>query len=126
MTIVYVLAHFDDEYCALPLIRRDLAEGREPLFVHVVDYRIPRMAERRRRETAAFLAGLGIAAQAQIHLGKGLPWILYRASWPLAENGPAHGVRMSAGEWAGWLAAVGAFPSQFKAWSGLLPAMAMT
>jgi LmbE family N-acetylglucosaminyl deacetylase len=197
MTVVYVLAHFDDEYCALPLVHRARAEGRKQLFVHVVDYRNPRMAERRRRETEAFLAGQGIEAAAQIHLGahtgwfdgelhrhagpayealkravpgpvervvvpawegghpdhdvcaamgvklaaerggapidqvclyqgKGLPWILYRASSPLAENGPALDVHLSAGEWARWLAAVGAFPSQLKAWSGLLPAMAMT
>ena len=37
MTVVYVLAHFDDEYCAMPLIRRAVAEGRQHLFVHVVD-----------------------------------------------------------------------------------------
>ena len=197
MTIVYVLAHFDDEYCALPLIHSALAQGREQLFIHVVDYRNPRMGERRRRETAAFLAGQGIGAAAQIHLGagtgwfdgelhrhagpayealkravpgpvrrvvvpawegghpdhdicaamgvklaaerggapvdqvclyqgKGLPWIFYRASSPLAENGPAQDIRLAAGDWARWLAAVGAFPSQLKAWSGLLPAMAMT
>ena len=197
MTIVYVLAHFDDEYCALPLIRRARAEGRALLFVHVVDYRNPRMGERRRRETQVFLARQGVGPDAQIHLGagtgwfdgelhrhaapayealkaavpgpvervvvpawegghpdhdvcaalgvklaaerggapvdqvclyqgKGLPWIFYRASSPLAENGPARDLRLSAGEWAGWLAAVGAFPSQLKAWSGLLPAMAMT
>ena len=197
MTIVYVLAHFDDEYCALPLVRRAVAQGREQLFVHVVDYRNPKMAVRRRRETEAFLAGQGVPASAVLHLGaatgwfdgelhrhagpayealkravpgpvervvvpawegghpdhdicaamgvklaaerggapvdqvclyqgKDLPWILYRASSPLAENGPAREVRLSAGEWARWLAAVGAFPSQLKAWSGLLPGMAMT
>src|SRR5258707_14004909 len=85
MTVVYVLAHFDDEYCALPLVRRALAEGREHLFVHVVDYRNPRMAERRRRETAAFLAGLGIAAGAQVHLGAGAGWVdgaLHRHAGP--------------------------------------------
>jgi LmbE family N-acetylglucosaminyl deacetylase len=197
MTVVYVLAHFDDEYCALPLIRRAVAEGREHLFVHVVDYRNPRMAERRRRETQVFLAAEGVPATSQLHLGAGtgwwdgelhrhagaayaallaaapgpvervvvpawegghpdhdlcaamgvklaaerggapvdqvclyqgkaLPWILYRASTPLVENGPVHELRLRAGEWASWLAAVGAFPSQLKAWSGLLPAMAMT
>lgn len=197
MTVVYVLAHFDDEYCALPLIRRAAAAGREQRFVHVVDYRDPKMAARRHRETLAFLAREGIPASAQIHLGadtgwwdgelwrhagpayealkaaipgpiervvtpawegghpdhdicaalgvklaaersaaaidqvglyqgKGLPWILYRASTPLAENGPIHELRLSAGEWAHWLAAVGAFPSQVKAWSGLLPGMMMT
>ena len=197
MTVVYVLAHFDDEYFALPLIRRALAKGHEHLFVHVVDYRDPEMGSRRRRETGAFLAAQGVPAAAQIHLGadtgwwdgelhryaasayealkaavpgpvervvvpawegghpdhdvcaamgvklaaerggapvdqiclyqgKGLPWIFYRACSPLAENGPAEAMRLSVGEWARWLAAVGAFPSQLKAWSGLLPGMAMT
>ena len=62
MTTVYVLAHFDDEYCALPLIRRDLARGRALRFIHVVDYRSPDLAARRRCETVAFLANQGIAA----------------------------------------------------------------
>jgi LmbE family N-acetylglucosaminyl deacetylase len=197
MTVVYVLAHFDDEYCALPLIRRRAAESRAQLFIHVVDYRRPDLAARRHRETVAFLAAEGVPADMQIHLGantgwwdgelwrhaeaayealkaaapgqiervvtpawegghpdhdicaalgaklaaergaagvdqvclyqgKGLPWIFYRASTPLAENGPAHEMRLSAREWASWLAAVSAFPSQLKAWSGLLPGMAMT
>ncbi len=197
MTVVYVLAHFDDEYLALPLIRRALAEGREHLFVHVVDYRNPKMGARRHRETVAFLATMGIPASSQIHLGartgwwdgelhryvgaayealkaavpgpvervvtpawegghpdhdlcaalgvklaaerggapvdqiclyqgKGLPWIFYRACTPLTENGPVRALRLSGREWASWLAAVGAFPSQLKALSGLLPGMAMT
>ena len=197
MSVVYVLAHFDDEYCALPLIRRAVAQGREQRFIHVVDYRNGRLGARRHRETLAFLAAQGVPATSQVHLGadtgwwdgelhrhagaayealkaaapgpiervvvpawegghpdhdlcaalgvklaaergaaaidqvclyqgKGLPWIFYRACSPLAENGPAHEIRLNAREWASWLAAVGAFPSQLKAWSGLLPAMAMT
>jgi LmbE family N-acetylglucosaminyl deacetylase len=197
MTVVYVLAHFDDEYCALPLIRRAVADGREHLFVHVVDYRDPKLGARRHRETVAFLAAQGVPAASQIHLGagtgwwdgelcrhagaayealkaavpgpvervvtpawegghpdhdvcaalgvklaaergrapvdqiclyqgKGLPWIFYRACRPLDENGPVRTVRLGAREWASWLAAVGAFPSQLKAWSGLLPGMVMT
>jgi LmbE family N-acetylglucosaminyl deacetylase len=74
MTVVYVLAHFDDEYCALPLIRRAVAQGREHLFIHVVDYRNPRMGARRRRETVAFLAAQGIPATSQIHLGARTGW----------------------------------------------------
>lgn len=196
MTTVYVLAHFDDEYCALPLISRDLAQGRAQRFIHVVDYKSRDLAARRRRETVAFLESQGIPAEAVLHLGadtgwldgqlhrhaeaayaalaaavpgpvervvvpawegghpdhdicaalgvklaaergaavdqislyqgKGLPWILYRAASPLAENGPVQHIDLSAGEWLHWLAAVAAFPSQLKAWSGLLPAMAMT
>jgi LmbE family N-acetylglucosaminyl deacetylase len=197
MSVVYVLAHFDDEYCALPLVRRGVAQGREQRFIHVADYRDPKLGARRRRETLAFLAAQGVPAEMQIHLGagrgwwdgelhrhavpayealtaavpgpvervvvpawegghpdhdlctalgvklaaergakqidqvclyqgKGLPWIFYRASTPLPENGPAQEIRLTAGEWASWLAAVGAFPSQLKAWSGLLPGMALT
>jgi LmbE family N-acetylglucosaminyl deacetylase len=74
MTVVYVLAHFDDEYCALPLIRRAVAEGRPQLFVHVADYRNPRMAARRHRETLEFLAAQGVPPAGQIHLGAGSGW----------------------------------------------------
>src|SRR5512140_1724525 len=66
MTVVYVLAHFDDEYLALPLIRRAVADGREHLFIHVVDYRNPKMGARRHRETVAFLAAQGVPATSQI------------------------------------------------------------
>jgi hypothetical protein len=74
MTVVYVLAHFDDEYCALPMIRRAVAEGRDQLFVHVADYRDRRAAEARRRETLAFLAAAGVPPEAQVHLGAGAGW----------------------------------------------------
>ncbi|HEY8003140.1 MAG TPA: PIG-L family deacetylase [Phenylobacterium sp.] len=197
MSVVYVFAHFDDEFCALPLIRRAKAQGREQRFIHVVDYRRPSLAQRRRLETDAFLRREGLPPASELHLGagtgwfdgelhrhagaayealkaavpgpiervvtpawegghpdhdicaalgvklaaergavpvdqvclyqgKGLPWLLYRASTPLPENGPAHEMRLSAREWASWLAGVTVFPSQLKAWSGLLPAMAMT
>ena len=195
MSVVYVLAHFDDEYCVLPLIRRALAEGEAQRFVHVVDYRSPELAARRLRETVTFLRAQGVPAEAELHLGadtgwldgqlhrhavaayaalqaavpgpvdrvvvpawegghpdhdicaalgvklaaergatvdqvslyqgQGLPWILYRASSPLAENGPAREIRLNMGDWARWLISVRAFPSQLKAWSGLLPAMAL-
>jgi LmbE family N-acetylglucosaminyl deacetylase len=197
MTVVYVLAHFDDEYCALPLIRRGVAEGREQRFIHVADYRDPQAGERRRRETLAFLAAQGIAPAMHLHLGaetgwwdgelrrhaipawaalgaavpgpvervvvpawegghpdhdvcaalgvklaagrggapvdqfglyqgQAMPWILYRAATPLAENGPIHEIPLSLRERLAWLASVRAFPSQIKVWSGLVPALAMT
>ncbi len=196
MSVVYVLAHFDDEYCALPLIRKAAMEGREQRFIHVVDYRDPKMAARRRVETMRFLAKFGIADASQIHLGaskgwwdgelwrhapsayealkvavpgpveqivvpawegghpdhdicaalgmklaaergarcdqvglyqgKGLPWIFYRACSPLTENGPSEAVSLSPSAWVSWIVSVGAFPSQIKAWSGLMPAMFMT
>lgn len=197
MTIVYVLAHFDDEFCAWPMIRRAVAEGRDHLFIHVVDYKNSRMALRRHRETVAFLVAEGVPASSQIHLGadtgwwdgelhrhagpayealkaavpgpiarvvvpawegghpdhdicaalgvklaaerggvpvdqvclyqgKGLPWIFYRASWPMPENGPVQEIRLAGRDWLSWLGSVGAFPSQLKAWTGLLPGMALT
>jgi LmbE family N-acetylglucosaminyl deacetylase len=197
MAIVHVFAHFDDEFCAWPLIRRALAQGREQKFIHVVDYGTARLADTRRAETLAFLTSHGLAAESELHLGagtgwqdgqlhrfiepayaalraavtgpverivcpawegghpdhdvcaalavrlaadlggvpveqvslyqgKGLPWIFYRAVTPLPENGPVREVRLKLGEWGRWLAAVGVFPSQLKAWAGLLPAMIMT
>ena len=196
MTIVYVLAHFDDEYVAWPLIRQALAEGREQRFIHLVDYRTPQLAATRLKETLNFLAAHGLAAESELHLGsgtgwqdgelhrhaqaayaalraavpgpverivcpawegghpdhdvcaalavklaaelgapvdqvslyqgKGLPWILYQASKPIPENGPVRSLRLSTGEWARWIAGVAAFPSQLKAWAGLLPAMMAT
>jgi LmbE family N-acetylglucosaminyl deacetylase len=197
MATLYILAHFDDEYCAWPLIRQAVAEGREQRFIHVVDYRTPELAATRRAETLAFLEAQGVPPERQLHLGggkgwqdgelhrhieaayadlreavvwpverivcpawegghpdhdvcaalavrlasdlggvpvdqislyqgKGLPWILYRAATPIPENGPARDVRLRLSEWGRWLAAVRAFPSQLKAWSGLLPAMMAT
>jgi LmbE family N-acetylglucosaminyl deacetylase len=197
MTIVHIFAHFDDEFCAWPLIHRALAEGREQRFIHVVDYGSARLAATRRAETVAFLTSQGLPAGSELHLGagtgwqdgelhrhiepayaalkaavtgpverivcpawegghpdhdvcaalavrlaadlggvpvdqiglyqgKGLPWIFYRAVTPLSENGPVREIRLKLSEWGRWLAAVRAFSSQFKAWSGLLPAMIAT
>jgi len=197
VTTVHVFAHFDDEFCAVPLIRRARAEGREQLFVHVVDYRSRKLAARRRAETLAFLQSWGLGPEAVLHLGadtgwwdgelhrhavaayaalkaaikgpverivcpawegghpdhdvcaalaaklaaelggvpvdqislyqgKDLPWILYRASVPLPENGPTTRVKLTPDEWIRWFLGVRAFPSQAKAWAGLLPAMAAT
>ena len=39
MSVVYILAHFDDEYCALPLIWQAAREGLAQRFVYLVDYR---------------------------------------------------------------------------------------
>jgi hypothetical protein len=197
VTTVHVFAHFDDEFCAWPLIRQAAAEGREQRFVHLVDYRTPALATRRREETLAFLRDHGLGPETELHLGAGtgwwdgelyrhvepayaalkaaitspverivcpawegghpdhdicaamavklaaelggvpvdqislyqgknLPWILYQASAPLAENGPTTAIRLPAGEWLRWFLGVRAFPSQLKAWAGLLPAMAAT
>jgi N-acetylglucosamine malate deacetylase 1 len=69
MLTVYVLAHFDDEFGALPLILRDQAAGRDMRFLFNMDYRTRELAERRHGETRAFLTRFGIDPDAAIHLG---------------------------------------------------------
>jgi LmbE family N-acetylglucosaminyl deacetylase len=70
MPTVYVLAHFDDEYAALPLILRDKAEGREARFVYNMDYRTPALAQTRFGETRRFLRRFGLDPDWAIHLGR--------------------------------------------------------
>src|SRR3546814_610340 len=74
MTPLYILAHFDDEYCAWPLIRQAVSEGRAQRFVHMVDYRTPKLAARRRDETLAFLKAQGVPADSALHLGAETGW----------------------------------------------------
>jgi len=52
MAVIYILAHFDDEYGALPLILRDKAQGHELRFLYNMDYRTPALTETRFAETA--------------------------------------------------------------------------
>lgn len=81
MAVLYLFAHFDDEFCILPLIRQALARGEDQRFVHMVDYPTPAVGERRYRETRAFLERIGIPPEAELHLGAGTGWIdgrLYR------------------------------------------------
>jgi LmbE family N-acetylglucosaminyl deacetylase len=195
MSVVYILAHFDDEYCALPLIREAAREGLAQRFLYLADYRDARLAQRRLAETRAFLARQGIGPQAVVAIGlgsgaydqsvhravgdlfpaleaavdgagpvtrlvvpawegghmdhdacafmavrlaarigapvrqftlyngPGLGGPLLRGGAPLADNGPGVRLRLSPGEWLGWMAGVRAFPSQLYAWSGIWPAM---
>ena len=92
--------------------------------------------------TTTICAALGVKLAAEqrrqrrstrscLYQGKGLPWIFYRASTPLAENGQtmAHEVRLSAGDFAAWLKGAlgaGSLAPQIKARSALLPGMVMT
>jgi LmbE family N-acetylglucosaminyl deacetylase len=71
MSVVYILAHFDDEYCALPLIWQAAREGLEQRFVYLADYRDAALGARRLAETRAFLARQGVAGTAVIPLGLG-------------------------------------------------------
>jgi LmbE family N-acetylglucosaminyl deacetylase len=71
MTVVYILAHFDDEYCAWPLIREAARAGQAQAFLYLADYRDAALGARRLRETHAFLAGCGLPAQTVRPIGLG-------------------------------------------------------
>jgi LmbE family N-acetylglucosaminyl deacetylase len=71
MSVVYILAHFDDEYCALPLIWQAAREGLDQRFVYLADYRDARLGARRLEETRTFLARQGVAASSVLPLGLG-------------------------------------------------------
>ena len=71
MNTLYVLAHFDDEYFAWPLIRRGQAAGDQQHFMYVADYHPAELAERRKRETERLLARMGVPAAHVMHTGRG-------------------------------------------------------
>jgi LmbE family N-acetylglucosaminyl deacetylase len=71
MSVVYILAHYDDEYCALPLIWQAAREGLAQRFIYLADYRDPVLAARRLAETRDFLQRQGIDASAVVPLGLG-------------------------------------------------------
>jgi LmbE family N-acetylglucosaminyl deacetylase len=73
MSAVYILAHLDDEYCALPLIWEARREGLAQRFLYLADYRDKALGERRLAETHAFLARQGVPAESvrPIGLGRG-------------------------------------------------------
>jgi LmbE family N-acetylglucosaminyl deacetylase len=71
MAAVFILAHFDDEYCALPLILQAQAAGEACWFLYVADYRAPGVAARRLAETRAFLSRFGTPPQQAVHVGAG-------------------------------------------------------
>jgi len=71
MATVYVLAHFDDEYAALPLLLRDRREGNSPWLLYVADYASPALANRRLGETRRLITSLGLDPQRVVHVGAG-------------------------------------------------------
>ena len=71
MAIVYIFAHFDDEYCAWPLIRRRVEAGLDQRFLYVADYRDAELARTRHRETQALLARMGVDPAHAVHVGAG-------------------------------------------------------
>ncbi len=193
MAVVYLLAHFDDEYFATPLIASLARQGEDQWFVYVADYAAPDLAALRLAESRAYLATLGIAGHRVVHLGAGsraldgtvhrhlpqlatrlaaeltrigkvdrlvvtawegghmdhdacaalavrvagdipleqitlyngagLPARLFRAGRPLVENGPPIQTPLSAADWTRFALGVRHFPSQWRSWLGLWPAM---
>jgi len=71
MSVVFLLAHFDDEYCALPLILQARAAREDCWFLYVADYRDPRNAAVRWAETQAFLHRFGLDPERTAHVGAG-------------------------------------------------------
>lgn len=60
MTVVYILAHCDDEYAALPLILEAKAASRDQIFLYVAENRGVELSARRMSEVRTFLAELGL------------------------------------------------------------------
>jgi LmbE family N-acetylglucosaminyl deacetylase len=75
MTVVWILAHFDDEYCGLPLIDEARAAGQDQLFLYVADYDSPRVRAQRHAESRRFLGWLGVSPERVAHVGaeRGVP-----------------------------------------------------
>ena len=71
MTVVWIFAHFDDEYCALPLIDEARAADQAQLFLYVADYDSPRVRAQRHAESRRFLGWLGVPPERVIHVGAG-------------------------------------------------------
>lgn len=71
MNTLYILAHFDDEYFAWPLIRRGQMAGDQQHFMYVADYHPAEFARRRARETEQLLTQIGIPASHILHPGRG-------------------------------------------------------
>lgn len=72
MTRVWILAHFDDEYCGLPLLDQGRAAGQDELFLYVADYVGETRRARRLGETRALLGWLGIDPARAVHVGHGV------------------------------------------------------
>lgn len=70
MAVVYILAHFDDEYCALPLIEEAQTAGQSQVFLYIVDYPSQRVRAQRHAESRKFLTWLGVDPDRVLHLGQ--------------------------------------------------------
>jgi LmbE family N-acetylglucosaminyl deacetylase len=61
MTSLFLLAHYDDEYCAWPLIETWRRAAEPMVFVYTAPPREPDLRARRRAETLALLGSMGLA-----------------------------------------------------------------
>ena len=66
MTTLFLGAHYDDEFGAWPLIAQAKRHGERILFAHLAPPRDAALRARRAAETEAFLASLGIGAEAML------------------------------------------------------------
>lgn len=195
MATVYILAHFDDEYFALPMILEGIRAGIEQTFLYVAEYASEGLSRARRLETERFFESLGISSKHVLHPGAGvgafdgglyqqagaalgaiqnavppgpvdrlvvtawegghpdhdvcallavalaaelgdprieqfplysgrdLPGRLFRAGRPLPDNGPVRRIKLTGREWLRFACSVRFYPSQWKTWLGLWPAM---
>lgn len=69
MALVHILAHFDDEYFATPLIRE--ARNLDQRFLYVADYATPALAAIRLAESRAYLSGFDVPPEHVVHVGAG-------------------------------------------------------
>jgi len=95
MAVVYVLAHFDDEYGAWPMIRRGVEAGLDQRFLYVADYAAPGVAAARFAEARAALSALGVDPACAQHVGRGLGAM--DGAVHLALEAAADGVRAALG-----------------------------
>jgi hypothetical protein len=71
MALVWILAHFDDEYCGMPLIDEARTTGQDQLFLYVADYDSARIRAQRHAESRRFVAWLGVDPAGVRHVGAG-------------------------------------------------------
>jgi len=72
MATLYVLAHFDDEYFAWPMIAQGVRAGVAQHLVYVADYPTPALSARRRDESVRALGDLGVPRSNIVHIAEGV------------------------------------------------------
>lgn len=70
--VVHLLGHYDDEYCALPLISAFAKAGADQRFFYLTEPVRGAVGEVRRAESLALLRRFGVDPAAVVHLGRDL------------------------------------------------------